>query len=489
MEPADRVVLVDGREQRAELAAALSDGAFEVRTVADVGALDDHLASATVDCVVSTYQVPRRDGLEFLGGLHALETVAERYPDVPRILYTEISNPDIAREAVSLGLFDYIPANTDGSIDRLRTRVREATAKHRAERRIVELSRVNEVIREVLTVLIRADSHETVYEEVTGTLVATRAYEGAWLGRRTGAGLETLAVAGSVGEQDPAVIDADGVTVTAPDDTDTRRKAIVPIDGESRALVLVTDRREAFSETERNVLRELGETIHYSLDAITAHETLEEREAALAAKTERLSAFASVVGHDLRNPLSVASGNLELAKSGDTERLDTVESALDRMAELIDDVLALAHEGGRSIAVERVSLASVAQAAWDTVETHDATFEGPDDAVILADRSQLGRLFENLFRNAVEHGGRSVAVSVETTETGFTVADDGPGLPQDESESLFELGVTNSDSGTGLGLAIVENIADAHDWSVAVGASDSGGARFEITGVEFVDEG
>ncbi|MFB6256436.1 MAG: ATP-binding protein [Haloplanus sp.] len=82
---------------------------------------------------------------------------------------------------------------------------------------------------------------------------------------------------------------------------------------------------------------------------------------------------------------------------------------------------------------------------------------------------------------------------VETTRTvtvgdlsdGFFVADDGPGIPASERDSVFDTGYTTTDAGTGLGLDIVEEIASAHDWEVTVADSVDGGARFEFTGVEF----
>ncbi|MDS0280908.1 hybrid sensor histidine kinase/response regulator [Haloarcula onubensis] len=486
MERPDRVALVDNGIAEPGIESALTREAFDVRTVPDIERLEALLETVTMDCVVSTYQVPRRDGLEYMGGLHALETVATLQPDVPRILYTDIVNQDIAREAVALGLFDYIPTNTEASLDRLVTRVVDATAKHRAERRVDELSRVNEVIREVLTVLVRAESHERVYESVTTTLVATEAYDGALFGRLEGGGVERLATAGTV--TDPAVERCleSGEAVTAVDGG-TRHSVVVPVTDDGLALVLFADRPEAFGSTERDVLTQLGGAIRYSLDAITAYETLERREATLAEKTDRLSTFASVVGHDLRNPLSVAMGNLELARAGDLDRLDDVESALERMAEMIDEVLALAQEGEHSIATEPVDLAATVEAAWGTVDTGDATLDGPDGGVVTADAGQLQRLFENLFRNSVEHGGPEVTVTVERTEDGVAVADDGPGFDQPDPASAFELGVTGSESGTGLGLAVVENVAEAHGWSVRAGESEVGGARFELSGVAFED--
>jgi Signal transduction histidine kinase len=91
-------------------------------------------------------------------------------------------------------------------------------------------------------------------------------------------------------------------------------------------------------------------------------------------------------------------------------------------------------------------------------------------------------------RNAVEHGGESVAVTVGMLddETGFYLADDGPGIPDGERDQLFESGYSTTDDGTGLGLAIVRQIVEAHNWEIRVCESADGGTRFEISGVETV---
>ncbi|WP_239640455.1 sensor histidine kinase [Halogeometricum pallidum] len=89
---------------------------------------------------------------------------------------------------------------------------------------------------------------------------------------------------------------------------------------------------------------------------------------------------------------------------------------------------------------------------------------------------------ENLFDNAVRHGGERVTVTVDRLSDGFSVEDDGPGIPAEERDDVFEYGYSTADDGTGFGLNIVAEIADAHDWDVAVSEGD-GGARFEVTGV------
>jgi signal transduction histidine kinase len=128
----------------------------------------------------------------------------------------------------------------------------------------------------------------------------------------------------------------------------------------------------------------------------------------------------------------------------------------------------------------------VADSAWSMVDAREATLDVEDDVRILAAPDRLQQLFENLFRNAVEHGGADVRVSVGALGdgTGFYVADDGAGIPEEERDHVLESGYTTNEDGTGFGLAIVADIADAHGWDVAVTESEAGGARFEIRGVE-----
>ncbi|MCG1002683.1 MULTISPECIES: PAS domain S-box protein [Halobacterium] len=233
------------------------------------------------------------------------------------------------------------------------------------------------------------------------------------------------------------------------------------------------------------------------------------RERDLERQNERLDEFASVVSHDLRSPINVARGSLDLATdTGDDAHLDRAADALDRMEALVEDVLELARHGRLVDETEPVELADVATDAWGCVDTADATMTVDTDLVVAADPSRLQELFENLFRNAVEHGStgpdshahrdavehgstdeansteNAVEVTVTSCEDGFAVVDDGPGLPDGSHDDVFERGFTSTDDGTGFGLAIVESIADAHGWTIdAVPPGDDAerGARFEVT--------
>ncbi|GAB3035184.1 sensor histidine kinase [Natronobiforma cellulositropha] len=209
----------------------------------------------------------------------------------------------------------------------------------------------------------------------------------------------------------------------------------------------------------------------------------EERKRELETQNERLAQFASVLSHDLRNPLNVAQAYTDqLAARTTHEELGEITFALERMGTLIDELLALTQQGETIGAVESVFPGVVALESWEWVDTADAQLVIDDDlGTITADRTRFHELFENLFRNAIEHGGPDVTVTVGALagEDGFFVADDGRGVAREDRTAIFEQGYTTSPDGTGLGLAIVDRIADAHGWTVRLADRD-GGARFEF---------
>ena len=208
----------------------------------------------------------------------------------------------------------------------------------------------------------------------------------------------------------------------------------------------------------------------------------EERKRALETQNERLEEFTGVVSHDLRNPLQVIDSRIELARqTGDLSHLDDASEATQRMAALLDDLLELARDGQVLDETTEVDLADCVADAWASVDAPAATLRVTTDRTILADESRLLQVFENLLRNAIDHGRDDVTITVGDTDNGFYVADDGPGIPPDRRDAVFDLGTTASTGGSGFGLAIVERIVEAHGWSVTVAESDDGGARFTIS--------
>ena len=206
------------------------------------------------------------------------------------------------------------------------------------------------------------------------------------------------------------------------------------------------------------------------------------RQRQLREQNRHLEQFTRIAAHDLRNPLNAITGYTELAReTGDVSHLENVDPATDRIETLIDDLLTLGQEGQVAEDVVPVSLETVAERAWREADADDATLVVVDDCRLLADRSRLGQLLENLFANAVA-AGDDVTVRVGTRPDGFFVADDGPGIPVDEREQVFEYGYSTH-GGTGLGLPVVRSIAVAHGWEVGVTETADGGAHFEFSGV------
>jgi len=252
---------------------------------------------------------------------------------------------------------------------------------------------------------------------------------------------------------------------------------LVPV-GEYGLLGTSVPHAGGLSEETVELLTLLARNVGVALDRASKHRELERR-------NERLDQFTGVVSHDLRGPLSIISGNVELAReTGDTAYLDEVDQAVERMDRLISEVLTLAREGEAVGDPEPVSLVETATRAWRSLPTADATLVVDDDAVVIADPERLQTVFENLFRNSIDHGHEGVTVAVEPTTDGFAVSDDGPGIPEDERESVFDRGFTTSDDGTGFGLAIVETVAEGHGWTVSVAESEAGGVRFVFDGAD-----
>ncbi|WP_336325815.1 HAMP domain-containing sensor histidine kinase [Halovenus sp. HT40] len=216
---------------------------------------------------------------------------------------------------------------------------------------------------------------------------------------------------------------------------------------------------------------------------------LKDREQHLENQKERLEEFANVVSHDLRNPLNVANARLELAQDDcDSKHLSHVESANERMEALITDLLTLAQQGQTPSEQTMIELSDLVDTCWTTVQTESAAINVVTHSTIRAEESRLRQLFENLFRNSVEHGSSDVRITVGDLNDGFYVEDDGPGIPSDERDAVFESGHSTSAQGTGFGLSIVKQIVDSHEWEIQVVEGSTGGARFEVTNVEFVAE-
>ncbi|WP_276253926.1 hybrid sensor histidine kinase/response regulator [Halomontanus rarus] len=212
----------------------------------------------------------------------------------------------------------------------------------------------------------------------------------------------------------------------------------------------------------------------------------------LERQNDRLRTVASVISHDIRNPLNLASGKLQLLEDEcgiESVHLSDAQHSLDRTHDLLESLLSLVKHGQWVAETDPVSVETVTGLCWRHVAAGAGVLELDQEFYVVGDEDRLLQLFENLFRNAALHAGSDVTIRVGPLEdwSGFYVEDDGPGIPADERERVFESGYTTSTEGTGFGIPIIEVIAEAHGWDVRLTDGRTGGARFEFVGVDFYD--
>ena len=209
---------------------------------------------------------------------------------------------------------------------------------------------------------------------------------------------------------------------------------------------------------------------------------------------ERIERFTSIVSHELRSPIQTAKSGIALVKTQcDSDYLDNVDETLDQMDALIDNLLDELKHGETAVEMEAVDLNAVVEEAWPgrTTATLSVDSELP---TVEAERTRLRQLFNNLFRNSIQHGNEDGTVRVGTVDSAdaadrndsiaIYIADDGSGIDPDRHEEIFEYGYSGSAEGTGFGLAIVSEIVDTFGWTVEVTESHNGGARFELQNIK-----
>jgi PAS domain S-box-containing protein len=592
--------------------------------VAETSATDalDRITEGNVDCVVADYDMPAMNGLELL------ERVRERYPNLPYILFTGKGSEEIASDAISAGVSDYLQKGFGAEqYELLANRITNAVDQRRAQGKVETIRRrFGKLVRYATDVISVLDTDGTIryltpsVERILGyepqELIGEKAVEYVHPDDRQRV-IEIFPGDGDDSDAVPTVefrlrgrdgswIDAEGQVrnlLADPDvegvvwyvrDVSNRQSLERELKEKSNLLdeifASVPTHLYVKDEQARNVRvgayyvdnpeEHIGKTDLEIYDDEFSRETYDddmrvietgepivnkeeyiphrddwnltskvpwrdedgeikgligvsrritkrkEYEQQLERQNERLEKFASVVAHDLRNPLNAAAGYLDLvAEECDSDYVERVDRSLDRMDTITDDVLTMAREGQSVERLGPVGLERVARDCWTTSDTPDAELEVASDLVFEAERDRLRVVFENLFQNAVRHGGADVTVRVgaidggegrdasddrdgdgapdadgvdrradgavpysEARGCGFFVEDDGRGIPEDVREEVFSPGYSTASSGTGFGLNIVQELVEAHGWEIAVTESAAGGARFEITGVEPIDD-
>jgi signal transduction histidine kinase len=206
--------------------------------------------------------------------------------------------------------------------------------------------------------------------------------------------------------------------------------------------------------------------------------------------------FISDAGHELRTPITVIRGHLELLGDDPEERAEVIEivtDELDRMSRLVDDLLLLAKARRPDfLRLEDVDLDVLTEelhAKASALGRRDWQLEAIGTGRLRADRQRLTQAVMNLARNAAEHTAEGGWIGLGSRflphEARIWVSDSGPGVPESERERIFERfarsdhGARNAE-GAGLGLAIAHAVIDAHGGRIEVAGRDGRGAVFTI---------
>lgn len=214
---------------------------------------------------------------------------------------------------------------------------------------------------------------------------------------------------------------------------------------------------------------------------------IEKKNKELQRQNKKLENFASVLSHDIRNPLNVAKGYAELIKDNpeNQEHYKNMNEGLDRIEDIIDSLLELATQNKEIEKVTKLDLESISKESWGMLNHTDAKLNIVETIEFEADEKRIKNVFENLFRNAQDHSSDDIQTKIQVgplkNKNGFYIEDNGPGIPKNKRDSIFDYGITHSPDGTGLGLGIVKDIINAHSWDIIVKDGDElSGARFEI---------
>lgn len=430
----------------------------------------EHLADEEIDCVISDYDMPEMDGLTLL------TEVRDDHPDLPFVLYTGKGSEAIASEAINAGVTGYLQKGGPDQLERLANRVDHAAKEFRAERESERYA----------TVLQALDYPTYVVDENAEFSYVNEAFV-----KMTGYDREEIigAEPGLI-KTEEGVREANESLRSIVSNSGPERKAFeVNIHTKDGDVVPCRDHMAAlpFDEEFRGsvgILRDVSEQKH-------------QREQ-LRAQNEQLEEIVSFISHDMRTPLTTAQAGIELASdSHAAEDFERVESALQRIEEMIDELRTLAETGITVNETCEVDIHQLATRAWQTLSREPDNLD-IEPFAIEADPERTKSFVENLLRNAVEHTEPGVTVRVgqlqpvgpDGENQGFYVEDTGPGIPESERNQIFTPGYTTAEGGSGFGLSIVRRVAEGHDWDVTVTESAEGGARFEVrnVGVQSVED-
>jgi signal transduction histidine kinase len=283
------------------------------------------------------------------------------------------------------------------------------------------------------------------------------------------------------------------------------------IDGELVG-VLAMFARHPLSQTEFDALATVANGISLgiararTMDALRASEAeqrrradqLERIAAALERSNEELDAFAYAASHDLRAPLRGIANlaqwieeDLQGALRDETrDMLALMRSRMHRMEGLIDGILHYSRAGRVHEPPGVVDVGALVRDVVDLLAPPAGTVTiAPDLPEVLTERTSLQQVFQNLIGNALKHAGGGARIAITSEDAGefwaFTVADDGPGIPEEFHERIWGIFQTlqprDTVEGAGIGLSLVRKLVEGQGGTVDLVSSPGAGAAFTFT--------
>lgn len=300
-----------------------------------------------------------------------------------------------------------------------------------------------------------------------------------------------------VDEMEPAALAAPAAPIGS--------AVLVPV-GDHGLLTIGARKPSAFDDVDVYLASLLAKHLGNVLDRITYEQALEEYQQDLERSNENLQEFAYIASHDLQEPLRMVSSYVDLLAEEygdelDEEAAEYMEFAVDgahRMREMINALLDYSRVETKAGEFEAVDVEELLEETLQSldlfIDDHDATIQHDQLPTVEADRNQLGQVFQNLIKNAIEHGGSGeddadgspgpvVEITAEETPDAcaFSVSDNGDGIPANQQDRIFDIFDSGHDGGTGIGLAVCERIVYRHGGTISVDSEPGEGSTFTFT--------
>ncbi len=416
---------------------------MNTQTATSAAAALEELGGLDVDVVVSDYDMPEMDGLAFY------EEVDELVPEMPFILLTGRTDDDIASSAINAGIDDYLQKEAvaeRNDFEVLANRIQNVVNQRKSRQKYeLVVNNIPEGIAQVRRdgTIMAANVRDVLPEEIANR----------WLAYG-----------------DDALTTGERVSFDSSYDGRHFHTFAVPVD--------VGGETDTFQTISRDITQR------------------REREQELETRTEQLELINRFVRHDIRNDIDLIYTWSELLRDhvdeDNQEYIDRLRSTSDHITELttIAGEFVETVSSGTDAQLKRIplrhTLGEEIEKCRSSYEAATFTLNGEIPAVDVRANGLLASVFRNLLNNAVQHNdAEDPSVYVTATDCGetveVTVADNGPGIPDNQKDTIFGKGEQGVDSaGTGIGLYLVHTLVTQYGGTVTVEDSDIGGARFVV---------